>query len=274
MKVTRLSQQQLKRQREWVYLAHFLALLQLHPRKTISGTDDGREPDFTCVFDLDNQTQGNGLGYHIGIELTTLPRLRDRLGNENLLLKRWYWQSLLQVNTRFTPVKLTQRPLAAKQGTDACPVNSMGNPMVWQHFHSHNVITLPIAQSEQGGRTRTGRAPKLWYLTHQLPQRVAKRLNLPNAFLADTNDGRAQLPIDSIIAQGDIDAVMEKKAHKVAAYHQRRHLDEVWLLIHTNEQQENGVLEVDLATVLTHQSEFDRVFLTRYPNASVIQLPR
>ena len=37
--IMRMSQNQLKRQREWVYLAHFLAMLHLHPAKTISGTD-------------------------------------------------------------------------------------------------------------------------------------------------------------------------------------------------------------------------------------------
>lgn len=276
-RISHLSQQQLKRQREWVYLAHFLALLQLHPRKTISGSDDGREPDFTCVFDVDNRSQDSELGYQIGIELTTLPRLRDRLGNENLLLKRWYWQSLLQVSTRFTPVTLSHRPSAAVPNTNAQQFGAMDNPMVWQHFQSHNVITLPIAQNAQdqeNGRKRNGLSSKLWYLTHQLPKRVAKRMNMPSAFLADTNDGFTQLPIDSVIVQADIDAVMLKKAHKVAAYHQRRRLDEVWLLIHTNEQQENGVLEIDLNTELTHHSDFDRVFLTRYPNASVVQLPR
>ena len=79
----RMSQNQLKRQREWVYLAHFLAMLHLHPAKTCSGTDDGNEPDFPCICYSD---KGD---YAIGIQLTSLPRLRGRLCNDPLTFKLW-----------------------------------------------------------------------------------------------------------------------------------------------------------------------------------------
>ncbi|WP_296404111.1 hypothetical protein [Psychrobacter sp.] len=81
-------QNQVKRQKEWVYLSHFLAIQGLQPVHIISGKDDGNEPDFTLVFWEDNQL------VYIGIELTTLPRLRSQMSDSGLIAKRWYWQAL------------------------------------------------------------------------------------------------------------------------------------------------------------------------------------
>lgn len=84
-------QNQLKRQREWIYLHHYLATTGLNPIYVISGSDDGREPDFTLVFYQDYRL------YYVGVELTTLPKLRDYMGDEELISKRWYWQALHQM---------------------------------------------------------------------------------------------------------------------------------------------------------------------------------
>lgn len=241
------SQQQLKRQREWVYLAHFLALAQLHPLKTISGQDDGQEPDFTCVF-----AKHGGGEYAIGIELTTLPRLRDRLGNDNLMLKRWYWQSLLQWHSRFHPSILAAKCLTA---------STSGKVMTGASRPSRALAASmqPLARHTWGNRVQ---------------QTVAHTMRfLPRAFLDDMADSRG-VPIDSLICQRDIDAVMAKKASKVEAYQSRRKLDAVWLLIHTNEQQENGVLAADVSTPLWHDSDFARVFVTLYPNAQLLEVAK
>ena len=97
---------------------------------------------------------------------------------------------------------------------------------------------------------------------------------LPSAFFTDMADENEDLPIDSYINQSDIDAVMSKKAHKVQAYRKKRALDEVWLLIHTNEQQEKGVLTFNPSEVLHHGSEFNRVFLTLYPTTTLLQIAK
>lgn len=74
-KYTRSSRQnQSKRQREWVYLSHYLMISGLNPLHIISGQDDGREPDFTLIFYQQRRL------YYVGIELTTLPRLREQMG--------------------------------------------------------------------------------------------------------------------------------------------------------------------------------------------------
>ncbi len=71
----------LKRQREWLYLEHFLAVQQWQPKRILEGQDDGHEPDFTLWLQ----------GQVIGVELTTLPRLRDQMGNHQLRSRRLYW---------------------------------------------------------------------------------------------------------------------------------------------------------------------------------------
>lgn len=246
------SQQQLKRQREWVYLAHFLALAQLHPLKTISGQDDGQEPDFTCVF-----AKQSGGEYHIGIELTTLPRLRDRLGNDNLMLKRWYWQSRLQFYSRFHPTTLAAKHLTWQAQINNTPLGLWANTAC--------VLATSAQPLAQHSRHTWG---------NRVQQTVAHTMRfLPRAFLEDMADSRG-VPIDSLICQRDIDAVMAKKASKVDAYQSRRKLDAVWLLIHTNEQQENGVLAADVSTPLWHDSDFARVFVTLYPNVELLEVSR
>lgn len=81
-------QNQSKRQREWIYLCHYIAINGLNPLHIISGQDDGREPDFTLIFYQQSRL------YYVGVELTTLPRLRDQMGEKDLIAKRWYWQGL------------------------------------------------------------------------------------------------------------------------------------------------------------------------------------
>lgn len=249
--IIRMSQNQLKRQREWVYLAHFLAMLHLHPAKTISGTDDGNEPDFTCIFYCDKGE------YAIGIELTTLPRLRDRLGNDNLMLKRWYWQSLLQLSTKFTPTQFN------------CHGEILGVKGDWQKIDNRKILNVSQQFIEPSSDLPHPT------LSSKLQNGIAKTMRwLPSAFFTDMADENEDLPIDSYINQSDIDAVMSKKAHKVQAYRKKRALDEVWLLIHTNEQQEKGVLTFDKNEALHHGSEFNRVFLTLYPTTTLLRIAK
>lgn len=237
MQQSPLNQNQLKRLREWVYLTHFLAISKLHPTKTLSGSDDGQEPDFTCIF------LKQGKPYTVGIELTTLPRLRDRLGNHSLMTRRWYWQTLLQVNTHFKPTDFEQTL------TPFLPKNSR-EPLA----KPHQTLEQTLSQTLQHTIAKTMR----W---------------LPSAFFTDMADA-VTLPVDSLVTQADIDAVMAKKAHKVASYQHKRKLDETWLLIHTNEQQENGVLRFLHDQTFSHDSEFDQVFLTFYPSDMMLQIER
>ncbi len=233
MQTGNLNQNQLKRLREWVYLTHFLAMSKLHPTKTISGSDDGQEPDFTCIFLKNNQP------YTVGIELTTLPRLRDRLGNDNLMARRWYWQTLLQVNTHFKPTQIKQTL----------------TPFV-HPFSTPNKREAVINPHETIGQK----------LSLGVQKTIAKTMRwLPSAFFTDMTDA-VTLPIDSLVTQADLDAVMTKKAKKVASYQHKRPLDETWLLIHTNEQQENGVLRFLHDQTFIHNSDFDQVFITFYPS--------
>lgn len=171
-----------KRQRERIYLEHFLAVRQLHATELIEGRDDGKEPDFSvCIDDV-----------WIGIELTTLPRLRDRLGNDWLMARRLYWQAM-------------------------------------------RVLGWPFSG--------------------------ARRL------------GQSALPVESYVVQHDIDAVMAKKADKVPHYHDRRPLDQIWLLIHTDRMQKDGLLGVP-EQALQHPSNFDQVWLSFYPTRRVVHVQR
>lgn len=236
-----LNQNQLKRLREWVYLTHFLAMGKLHPTKTISGTDDGQEPDFTCVF------LKNGKPYTVGIELTTLPRLRDRLGNHSLMARRWYWQTLLQVNTHFKPTDVKQRLTPFIHPFSNADKDK---PIV----SPHDSVTQKVSENVQKTIAKTMR----W---------------LPSAFFTDMAEA-VTLPVDSLVTQADIDAVMAKKAHKVASYQHKRKLDETWLLIHTNEQQENGVLRFLHDQTFRHDSDFDQVILTFYPSDMMLSIEK
>jgi hypothetical protein len=171
-----------KRQRERIYLEHFFAVRQLHATQLIEGRDDGQEPDFSVCLD----------GVWIGIELTTLPRLRDRLGNQALLSRRLYWQAMRWLGWPFSGARRVRR---------------------------------------------------------------------------------SGLLVQSTVLQSDIDAVMSKKADKVLHYQHRRPLDQVWLLIHTDRVQADGLLGLpDMA--LLHASAFDQVWLSVYPTRRVMQVQR
>lgn len=210
------QQNQSKRQREWVYLCHYLAITGLEPVHIISGQDDGLEPDFTLVFD--QQHKPSSRLYYVGIELTTLPRLRDQMGDQGLIAKRWYWQGL-QVMAKQRP------PLALQQDS----LSHFQTPMM--------TLYMPADEFEQ-------------HLQH-----------LPH----------------SPITQVDVDAVMQKKAHKVLTYQTRRVLDELWLLVHTDKYQPDCILTAPKATsksrqMLMHSSGFDNVQITRYPSHKLIQV--
>jgi hypothetical protein len=206
-------QNQSKRQREWVYLSHYLMISGLNPLHIISGKDDGREPDFTLIFYRQSRL------YYVGIELTTLPRLWDQMGETALIAKRWYWQGL--------------QAMAKQQQQQASYLN----------------FRLPV---------------KTLYMSTD-----------------SSNKRLCQLP-RSQITQIDIEAAMQKKAHKVSAYHKRRPLDELWLLIHTDkyqcqqQYQPSYILaEPAAATQLSHSSNFDQVHITRYPSHKLIEvIPR
>lgn len=202
-------QAQSKRQREWVYLCHYLAITGLNPIHIISGDDDGREPDFTLVFYRRQRL------YYIGIELTTLPRLRDQMGDAGLIAKRWYWQGL------------RERALARQQTDD--DAQSMG---LYNHFR------LPVTT-----------------------------LYMPLA------DFRQRPHQPSVITQADMDAVMSKKAHKADAYHTRRPLHELWLLVHTDKYQPDSILVADQQP-LTHTSRYDQIQITRYPSHKLITVAK
>lgn len=184
----------LKRLREWVYLVHFLTLNGQRPKKIISGADDGKEPDFSCIF------TDNGVDKLVGIELTTLPRLRDGLGDELLFPRRWYWQMLLWLGEPFSGTTVLNKAVDMAQKT-----------------------------------------PKL--------------------------------TVHSTIVQDDITAVMSKKADKVAAYNTRRTLDELWLLIHTDKVQKQGVL-MGANQQLYHTSDYDRIVVTLYPTRELIDISK
>lgn len=197
-------QNQIKRQKEWIYLCHYIAISGLNPLHIISGQDDGREPDFTLIFYRQARL------YYIGIELTTLPRLRDHMSEEALIGKRWYWQGL-QVMAKFR-----------------------------QKMPSYQRFKLPV-----------------------------QTIYMP----ADTYQQRLSNLPHSPITQDDIDAVMVKKAHKVAGYRSRRPLDELWLLVHTDKYQPDCILTTAKKPLaLYHTSGFDQIQLTRYPSHKIINV--
>lgn len=205
-------QNQTKRQKEWVYLSHYLAIQGLDPVHIISGKDDGNEPDFTLVFWENDQL------VYIGVELTTLPRLRTQMSDTGLIAKRWYWQA---VN------------LVAKQ-------NLEGN----------------LYDNENG------------YLISERFKKPMKTAYMPQNKFKEYRKGRSI----SIITQEDVDQVMKKKQSKTNAYHSRRPLNELWLLIHTDKYQPDTILSFERSKqtghdlALTHSSGFDNVQITCYPS--------
>lgn len=245
-------QNQYKRQREWVYLCHYLAITGLDPIHIISGKDDGHEPDFTLVFEApfpaegtidDTPSQDSPINkkatkpatkkvtdtpaqigssslepdvqpsaiqlYYVGVELTTLPRLRDQMGEKALIPKLWYWRSLHE--------------MARLRGQVSF------KPYRYERFY------LPMA-------------------TLYMPE---KQFN-----------ARPTLP--SPVTQADIDAVLAKKAHKASAYRERRQLHALLLLIHTDKYQPESILVAEDA--LTHNSGFDQIVVTRYPSHKLMHV--
>jgi hypothetical protein len=195
----------------------------LNPLHIISGQDDGREPDFTLIF------YQEGRLYYVGIELTTLPRLREQMGDTALIAKRWYWQGW--------QVLAKQRKKAQGKYQD------QGNSQIKKQVNNQRL---------------------------RLPIKMLKRLHY-------TLSKARRQPPHSRITQLDIEAAMQKKAHKVSAYHERRPLDELWLLIHTDKYQcryeKNWLLLAPNINIqLTHSSDFDRVHITRYPSHSLIEV--
>lgn len=226
-KYTRSSRQnQSKRQREWVYLSHYLMISSLNPLHIISGQDDGREPDFTLIFYQQRRL------YYVGIELTTLPRLREQMGDTALIAKRWYWQGWRMLARQ-------RRKQEKRKDQERDQENSQ------------------IKKQVNNQRLR-------------LPVKMLNRLHYT------LSKARRQSPY-SRITQADVEAAMQKKAHKVSAYHERRPLDELWLLIHTDKYQcqyeKNWLLLAPNINIqLTHNSDFDRVHITRYPSHSLIEV--
>lgn len=200
-------QNQSKRQREWVYLSHYLAVSGLNPAHIISGRDNGQEPDFTLVFYRDGYLD------HVGIELTTLPRLRDIMGDEGLIAKRWYWQSL------------------------------------------HKMAILREKEQNSGDFIQGCDRFRMPLQTLYMPK--TNFASMPNTI--------------STIAQQDIDEVMKKKAHKVNAYHNRRPLKALWLLVHTDKYQPEFILTAP-DYQLVHKSGFDQIHVTRYPSYKIISI--
>ncbi|WP_434353551.1 hypothetical protein VH441_00545 [Psychrobacter sp. HD31] len=213
LKMLTSRQNQSKRQREWIYLTHYLAITGLNPIHIISGNDDGREPDFTLVFYHDSRL------YYVGVELTTLPRLRDNMGDKALISKRWYWQSLHKI------ARLREKEENLETGA--------ASQSVMYHYDRFRV---PMST--------------LYMPAEEFAKRPSKK---------------------SMISQDDMDAVMEKKAHKVEAYHTRRPLQELWLLVHTDKYQPENVLTAP-DYKLFHDSGYDQIHVTRYPSHKVINV--
>ncbi|WP_227430960.1 hypothetical protein [Psychrobacter sp. I-STPA6b] len=222
------QQRQSKRQREWVYLCHYLAITGLDPVHIISGEDDGHEPDFTLIFWQNEQLR------YIGIELTTLPRLRDQMGEVGLIAKRWYWQSLrvlARINANTTNKIDSQYKREYDEQSLYLQIDTEG---LYQYGFEN--FRLPIST---------------WYM--------------PDYQFSEYRHHFSE------ISQADMDAVLQKKAHKVDAYQRRRTLDELWLLVHTDKYQSNGIL-VAAKKPLLHDSGFQKIHITRYPSHKIIDV--
>lgn len=213
-------QNQIKRQKEWVYLSHYLAIEGLEPVHIISGKDDGNEPDFTLVFWENDQL------VYIGIELTTLPRLRTQMSEVGLIAKRWYWQALSTV---------------AKQNLEQ------------QYYDINNS----------------------YYLTERFKTPM-KTVYMPQYKFEKYRKSRTI----SSITQKDVDEVMKKKKPKIESYHNRRQLNELWLLIHTDKYQPDTILSFERSKqtgqelALKHDSDFDNVQITCYPSYRTLNVQR
>lgn len=211
---------QIKRQKEWVYLSHYLAISGLDPVYIISGMDDGNEPDFTLVFWENDQL------VYIGLELTTLSRLRTQMSDTGLITKRWYWQAI---------------NLVAKQNKEKY-----------------------LYDNENG------------YLIAERFKKPMKTAYMPQNKFKEYRKGRSI----SIITQTDVDEVIKKKQPKINSYHNRRQLNELWLLIHTDKYQPDTILSLERSKQighdlsLTHNSDFDNVQITCYPSYRMINVQK
>ena len=207
----RSRQQLLKRQREWVYLQHFLTVSGVAYDQIIDGQDDGHEPDFSLVYQ----------DRIIGLELTTLPDLRDQLGERRLRLMRWYWRWLAPLDR-------------------------------------HNRLLRRLLHWSGHGTSHPD------YLHRQIQQAQQP---------ASPSDSLSPLGSMSIAS---IAQAIRKKIPKIPGYQRRRPLDQLWLLIHTDQQQSQGQLQwpdtsaslpVSLAA-----SGFNRIYLTCYPDRQLMEL--
>lgn len=211
---------QIKRQKEWVYLSHYLAIEGLDPVHIISGKDDGNEPDFTLVFCENEQM------VYIGVELTTIPRLRTQMNDTGLITKRWYWQAL---------------NLVAKQNMERHINEGENNYLIAERF-----------------------------------KKPMKTAYMPQDKFKESRKGRSI----SIITQKDVDEVMKKKQPKTNSYHNRRQLNELWLLIHTDKYQPDIILSLERSEQiggdlpLMHNSDFDKVQITCYPSYRMLNVQK
>lgn len=281
----------LKRLRERVYLSHFLAVNGIQPEHIICGEDDGKEPDFTLI--IDNQ--------YIGIELTTLPRLRDRMGNKHLLLKRWYWKVRAKLSVT----------LFAKMKRICRHVTYLRYRQTLHHYHSYDSHHQHFSHYQQHFHHKRHQKTQHHYLASLARQNTSLRSthkhkhknNADNQNTTDTDYSetvitfpkarhhlfsrlsgyvhtvfasvfsRSYQPIDqtdkplSFISQADMDAVMSKKAHKAQGYHRRRPLDALWLLVHADGEQPDVEMSLpaESSVPICHDSEYDEVWVTVYP---------
>ena len=80
--------------------------------------------------------------------------------------------------------------------------------------------------------------------------------------------------------QTDVDEVIKKKQPKINSYHNRRQLNELWLLIHTDKYQPDTILSLERSKQighdlsLTHNSDFDNVQITCYPSYRMINVQK
>lgn len=306
-----------KRLKEQVYLAHFLAVNGIQPERIISGKDDGKEPDFTLVLH----------GKYIGVELTTLPRLRECMGNEHLVWRRIYWSVLRMLSlghtkqydphhrhdSRHTPanIQLNQQqqsnqqhhktkntqPKQPKQlssahpptlyvttlyatalyATTPCSPRPLSPKTQPTHFlHAFKKRLLALARFIEATIP-----PSQSYFVNPQSALSLSSLSLSSAQTVPTqnihNPSHTTPASMSYITQQDIDAVMTKKADKVAAYHSRRPLDALWLLIHTNQNQQIQTQQKQTTLAmprqhLVHASDYDAVWLTTYPSKQAYQI--
>lgn len=262
--------ERLKRAREWVYLTHFLAATGVRPDSIISGKDDGKEPDFTCIIG----------GRLVGIELTTLPRLRDNMGDKHLWLKRLYWR----LRSRLVPVRFHLRPKQQRRLARMQVREDFFNQPLKPAQRSALVELEPKLIRPSSLKPRLNAVPKLglgsgfelgFLARFGAGKKRARLLRVLGDHAASASGSKINHDNISYITQYDMDSVMEKKAHKAVGYQRRRKLDELWLLVHTDFYQENHRLYFPKSAI-SHDSDYHQVWLTSYPlvHAYPVQVKR